>query len=83
MNSNSHSKRLIHIRYKDHIEFRNTHHELYVDVNVRETVGWVIKETDRCLVILHDRSVERLPHEAPESGLILMKSDIVEMKEVK
>ena len=80
---NSHSKRLVCIRYKDHIEFRNTNHKLYFDVNVRETVGWVVLETDKCLFLLYDRSVELLPNETPESGFILIKSDIVDMKEIK
>jgi len=80
---NGHSKRLVHIRYKDHIEFKNTSHKLYFDVNVREVVGWVVLETDEYLFLLYDRSVDPLPHEASESGLILIKSDIIEMKEIK
>lgn len=80
---NSHSKRLVHIRYKDHIEFRNTNHKLYFDVNVREAVGWVVQETDQYLFMLYDRSVELVPNEISESGLILIKSDIIELKEIK
>ena len=81
--STSHSKRLVHIQYKDHVEFKNTSHKLYFDVNIREAVGWVVLETDEYLCLLYDRSVEFLPYEASESGLILIKSDILEMKEVK
>ncbi|MCJ7759996.1 hypothetical protein MUP59_02500 [Candidatus Bathyarchaeota archaeon] len=81
--SNSHSKRLVYIRYKDHVEFKNTSHKVYCDVNIREVVGWVVLETGEHLFLLYDRSVELLPNEAPESGLILIKSDILEMKEVK
>ena len=80
---NSHSNRLVVIRYKDHIQFRNTSHKLYFDVNVREAVGWVVLDNETYLFLLCDRSIEPLPHEAPESGLILIKSDILEMKEVK
>ena len=79
----SHSNRLVHIKYKDHIEFKNTNHKLYFDVNVREAVGWVDIETEEYISILYDRSAEPLPDEAIESGLILIKSDILEMKEVK
>lgn len=78
-----HSNRLVHIRYRDHVEFKNTSHKLYFDVNIREAVGWIVLETDKYLFLLYDRSVEPLPHEAPESGLILIKSDILEVKEVK
>jgi hypothetical protein len=83
INLDNHSNRLVHIRYKDHIEFKNTSHKLYFDVNLREAVGWIVLETDEYLFILYDRSVKSLPHEASQSGLILIKSDILEMKEVK
>ena len=80
---NGHSNRLVRIRYKDHVEFKNTSHKLFFDVSAREAVGWVILETDEYLFLLYDRSVEPLPYESLESGLILIKSDILEMKEVK
>lgn len=80
---NSHSKRLVHIRYKDYVIFRNANPELYCDVNVREAIGWLILETDDYLFLINDRSVDPLPYEACESGLILIKSDILEVEEVK
>ena len=43
----SHSNRLVHIQYKDHIEFKNTNHKLYFDVNVREAVGWLVPSSGR------------------------------------
>ena len=79
----SHSNRLVHAIYWDHLEFKNSSHKLYSDGNLREAVGWLILETDKNIVILYDRSVERLPNEHFESGLILIKSDIVEVREVK
>ena len=83
VSSNSHSNRLIHAVYWDHLEFKNSSHQFYSDGNLREAVGWLILETDKDIVILYDRSVERLPNEHLESGLILIKSDIIEMREVK
>jgi hypothetical protein len=83
LGSNIHSNRLIHAIYWDHLEFKNSSHKLYSDGNLREAVGWLILETDKDIVILYDRSVERLPNEHLESGLILIKSDIIEMREVK
>ena len=80
---NFHSNRLIHAIYWDHLEFKNSSHKLYSEGNIREAVGWLILESDKYIVILYDRSVERLPNEHLESGLILIKSDIVEVKEVK
>jgi len=79
----SHSKRLVHAKYKDHVFFRNANPQSYVNVNIRETIGWLVLETNDYLLLLNDRSVDLLPHEARESGLILIKSDILEVKEVK
>ena len=80
---NNHSNRLIHVIYWDHLEFNNSSHKLYSKCNIREAVGWLILETDKYIVILYDRSVERQPNEHQESGLILIKSDIIELREIK
>jgi len=76
--------RLVYIRYRDHILFRNADPGLYQPA-IRECVGWVLKENDDAVWILWDRSVEPLPHErfpASESGLVILKSDILEMKKI-
>jgi len=76
--------RLVYIRYRDHILFRNADSRLYQPA-IRECVGWVLKENDDAVWILWDRSVEPLPHErvpASESGLVILKSDILEMKKI-
>jgi len=83
VNLNNHSNRLVLVRYKDHVKFKNTSRKLYFDVNVREAVGWLTLETEEFLFLLYDRSVEPLPNKVVESGLILIKSDIVEVTEVK
>ena len=80
---NNHSNKLIHAIYWDHLEFKNSSHKLYSDGNIREAVGWLVLETDKYIVLLYDRSVERQANEQLESGLILIKSDIIEMREVK
>ena len=82
MSPNGHSGKLVHIKYKDHILFRNSHPKLYFDVNVREAVGWLVFESEEFLCISNDRSVKGLPNEACESGFSIIKSDIVELKEI-
>ena len=79
----SHSNRLVYVKYWDHILFRNSNPQLYGDMNVREAVGWLVIETNNYLCLLNDRSVDPLPSEARESGLILIKSDILEVEEIK
>ena len=78
-----HSNRLVLVRYKDHVEFRNSSHKLYFNAVTRETVGWLILETDDCTMLLFDRSTEPLPFEATESGLVIRKPDIVEIVELR
>ena len=79
----SHSNSLVIVIYNDHIEFRNSSHKLYFDPIIREAVGWLLLETDEHIMLLYDRSVDLIPNEAPESGLIIVKSAIVELREIK
>lgn len=73
---------LVYVRYLDHVLFRNTDLTLYKPA-LRETVGWLQKETSQAVWILWERSVKPLPNErspAKDSGLVLLKSDIVEVR---
>jgi len=75
---------IIYVRYYDHVLFRSADPGLFQPA-VRETVGWLIKENDAAVWILWDRSMEPLPHErvpASESGLVILKSDILEMRKI-
>jgi len=73
---------LVYIRYLDHVLFRRMDPTVHGPA-VREAVGWLLKEDGRAVWILWDRSVEGLPQErtrAEESGLVILKSDIIEMR---
>jgi len=72
---------LVYVRYMDHVIFRNSDASLYYP-SLRECVGWIFKETPEEVVILYDRSVERLPNQVRESGLVLSRNDIIEIKEI-
>ena len=75
---------IVYIRYLDHVLFRNADPNLY-EPAIREAVGWLIKENDEAVWILWERGVERLPHERPlpiESGLVIVKSDILEIRKL-
>ena len=71
---------IVHIRYKDHVLFRNTHQPIE-DAMERETVGWLTQETGDLLCIQHDRTVEN-PHysSGTASGLVLLKSCVLEIR---
>jgi hypothetical protein len=49
---------------------------------LRETVGFLAKENEQAIWILWDKSVKLLPSEKTtlESGLVLLKSNIVSLK---
>ena len=73
---------LVYVRYLDHVLFRNSDASMFMPA-LRETVGWLHCETADAVWLLWERSVKPLPHErcpAEESGLVLLKSDIVEMR---
>jgi len=73
---------IVYVQYLDHVLFRNADAGLFKPA-LRETVGWLHRETAEALWLLWERSVKPLPHErnpAEESGLVLLKSDITEMR---
>jgi len=77
--------RVIYVRYYDHLLFRNIRKE-DLTLPIRETVGWLIWEDENAIWILWDRSCKKLPHERIQdriSGILILKSCIIEMKEVE
>ncbi len=77
--------RLVYVRYRDHVLFRNSDPNLFRPA-IRESLGWIVKENEEAVWLLWDRSTNPLPHEQirlGESGLILLKSAILEIKKLK
>jgi hypothetical protein len=57
---------------------------LYFDVNTREAVGWLItEEDDDFITLISDRSADPFPFEMRETFLFIIKSEILEVREVK
>lgn len=75
--------KLARVKYMDHVLFRNSDPYL-LKPSMREAIGWVIKETDEALWICFDKAYESQSFEKldPSSGLIILKSDILEVKEI-
>jgi hypothetical protein len=76
---------LVHIRYKDHILFRNSDPSLYYPA-IRECVGWVLCEDEKAIWIISDRSSQPLPNEKAnprQNGLVLLKGEIIEMRKLE
>lgn len=78
------SLKLVHVKYQDHVLFRNTDPN-QLQPSTRETIGWMIKETEKAIWILFDKPIEAQPLEKPDpaSGLIILRSDILEIREIE
>jgi hypothetical protein len=79
----AHLKDLIYVRYLDHMLFKNSNHSL-LGPRVRETVGFLTKQTNDAIWVLWDRSVKSSPDEkaSSEAGLIILRSDIKEIRKI-
>ena len=76
---------LVKVRYRDHLLFRNLDPSK-TSPCLRETVGWLIRETSEALFILWDRSVEPLPQgrmEPKASGLVLLRGDVISIRRLE
>jgi hypothetical protein len=85
--NSKHSKKipLIQVLYKDHLLFKVENPNDLMPAE-RECVGWLVKEDPEVIWSLWDRSVMPFPHERIQpfqSGLIILKSDIVELKHIE
>ena len=77
-------KGLIFVKYLDHVVF-NRAVALDVQPQIREAVGWLIYECEQYVTIKYDRdagSPTLKGGDAKASGLVLLKSAILEMKRI-
>ena len=76
------SGKLLFIRFKDHIIFRN-HRPRFRPI-IRETVGWLLDENDESITLLWVREPEKSsPQLRRHYGICILKSDIIMVKEVE
>ena len=82
---NRHSGKIVHILYMDHILYRNSNPILYGEPDIRETIGWIVRENKQAIWILWDKPVKPLPYQRISleySGLIILKRTILKMKKL-
>ena len=75
---------LFHVRYLDHVLFKNVDSGLCKPV-MREVVGWLVKENDEAMWIVCERNVEKVSAQkvqACESGMVILKSGLLEIKKI-
>jgi hypothetical protein len=76
--------KVVYVCYRDHVLFSHCS-PLVVQPQVRETVGWLVYETDGYITISWDRdhSPPSLKGgDAKATGLVIMRTDILELKKI-
>ena len=77
-------KGLVFVKYCDHVLF-NRNSAFAMKPQVREAVGWLVYECDQYITLTWDRDAEPPTlrgGDSKASGLVLLKSDILEMKKI-
>jgi hypothetical protein len=75
---------LIFVRYLDHVQY-NRSSALFMKPQIREAVGWLIYDCEQYLILAWDRDAEPpiLKGGDPKaSGLVLLKTDILELRKL-
>ena len=73
---------LVYIRYRDHVLYHRSSPK-DISPQMRETVGWLVYEGEEYVTICWDRDVgiPALKGGDPKaSGLVLLRSDVLELK---
>jgi hypothetical protein len=70
---------LTYVIYQDHVEFKNCN-SITMRPCVRETIGWISSENSEAVYICSDRPAKPFKNlKTRESGLLILKCDILEM----
>jgi hypothetical protein len=77
------SLKLVRVRYLDHVLFRNVDPRTVKPV-LREAVGWIFAQNEEAVTILSDRGLGPggLGESDLASGLMILRSDIKEIREI-
>jgi len=79
------SKDIVIIRYLDHVQYSRAP-ALVMSPQTRETIGWLVYECEQYITVTYDRDADppTLKGGDPKaSGIVLLKSDILEMKKLE
>jgi len=76
-------KGLVFVRYQDHVLY-NRNVAFAMMPQIREAIGWFVCESDQYITLSWDRDSKPTLHgDAKASGLVLLKSDILELKKLE
>jgi hypothetical protein len=71
---------LVVVRYLDHVLFKNCSSETVKPIS-REAVGWIVRQNEEAIWVICDRPVGQCGKDCLESGLVLLRKDISELKQ--
>lgn len=78
------SSKLVYVRFKDHVIFKDHSSAMRVKPIVRETIGWLVSDNDSSIILLWLREPSSSSRQLRrESGICILKSDILEIREVE
>ncbi len=76
---------LIYVRYRDHVLYSRSIAEI-MQPQVREAVGWLVYNCEQYIILSWDRDAQPptlTGGDAKASGLVLLKSDLLEFQRLK
>lgn len=76
---------LVYVCYRDHVLYHRGDPQA-MKPHVRETVGWLVYDCEEYIIVCWDRDAEPPTLNGGDlkaSGLVILKSDILEYKKVK
>ena len=74
----------MYVKFKDHVIFKDHSNAMRVKPIVRETIGWLVSNNDSSITLLWVRELGRSsPQVRRETGICILKSDILEIREVE
>lgn len=74
----------VYVRYRDHVLFKDVDPSAYRPFT-REAIGWLEHEDGDCIRLVWERFAEPAPSGGAKqraSGLVIMKSSILELRRV-
>lgn len=77
-------KNVVYVRYCDHVQYSRAF-ALVMSTQTRETVGWLVYECEQYITLAYDCDTDPPTlkgGDAKASGLVLMRSAILEMKKL-
>jgi hypothetical protein len=75
---------LVYLKYRDHVLYHRGE-PAFVKPQIRECIGWLVYSTEDYVTICWDRDAEppTLKGGDPKaSGLVLLRSDILELRQI-